>query len=343
MKKILLAITALTMMACGGYTEEQTPERTLFEEVYVSRTADGAYRFENFGKKDWQLFLEGKPIGALKDQKDYAYPAEKRAVFLAVSGNDSLWVSERNLAVSGEPNFRDIGGIKTKDGRQVKWGAIYRCGELKNVDKKGWQKLSSLNIATKVDFRGSQEREESPDAFPAKLGATEYNLWIDPGNMDEFKAMLKDNSLTAEDGFQMLADMNRLFVREWAYRYKEYFQILKNTEEPLVFHCTAGKDRTGLCSALTLYALGVDMETILDEYEMSNHYRHGKNEELIKRFAFTGVSQDLMRSMMGVRRDCLAAAFDQMAVEYGSVDQFMAEALEVSEEDIAALKDKYLY
>ncbi|WP_053405823.1 tyrosine-protein phosphatase [Persicobacter sp. CCB-QB2] len=342
MRKILLAITALTMMACGRYTAEETPERTLFEEIYVSRTAEG-YHFENFGKQEWQLFLNGKAIGSLKNQQDFAYAPEKRAVFLAVSGNDSLWVSERNLAISGEPNFRDIGGIKTKDGRQVRWGAIYRCGELKNVDKKGWQKLSSLNIATKVDFRSLEEREESQDEFSAKLGATEHSLWISPGNMEEFKAMLKDNTLTAEDGIQMLTDVNRHLVKDWAYRYKEYFQLLKDTEQPLVFHCTAGKDRTGLCSALTLYALGVDMETILDEYEMSNHYRHGKNEELIKRFAFTGVSQDLMRVMMSVRRDCLAAAFDQMALEYGSVEQFMAEALEVSQEDILSLKAKYLY
>ncbi len=76
--------------------------------------------------------------------------------------------------------------------------------------------------------------------------------------------MLKDNTLTTEDGIQMMKDVNRLLVKDWAYRYKEYFQLLKDTDQPLVFHCTAGKDRTGLCSALTLYALGVDMETIYD-------------------------------------------------------------------------------
>lgn len=343
MKKTVIALMSLITMACGNYTPTEAPERTLYEEIYVSRQDDGGYHFTNNGNKEWQIFLEEKNIGKLNNTLELTYNKNERAVFLAVSGFDSLWISERNLSIIGVPNFRDIGGIRTNDNRQIKWGSIYRSDDFSSTEESGWQKLTAMNVKKKIDFRSSQEKKENPDIFEERLNAKEYSLIIDPGNMDKFKDIITDKNTTQEDIDKLLLDMNRLFVKKWAYRYKEYFQLLLETETPLVFHCTAGKDRTGLCSALTLYALGVDMETIYDEYELSNHYRHGNNEKLIKKVAFMGIPTEIMRRVMGVERSWLKAGFDQIIQDYGSIDKYLEVALELSQNDISTLREKYLY
>ncbi|WP_281613608.1 tyrosine-protein phosphatase [Flammeovirga sp. SubArs3] len=343
MKKLVILISTLIMMSCNEHVQKDTPERTLFEEIYVQRTDDGNYKFENFGDKEWDIYHRNIKVGRLVDHFDLDFHPSHRGIFLAISEQDSVWVSERNLSINGAPNFRDIGGIYTKDNHQVKWGAIYRSDDFSEIDKYGWEKLSELNVKSKVDFRSLQEKEENPDKFVERLNGNEFNLIIDPGNMDEFKTMIMDKNTTQQDIDNLVLEMNRLFVKKWAHRYKEYFNILINTEEPIVFHCTAGKDRTGLCSALTLYALGVDLETIYDEYELSNHYRHGKNESLIKKISFLGVQPEIMRQLLGVDRTWLQAGFDQIIKDYGSIDQYFENVLELSQADISVLRSKYLY
>jgi protein-tyrosine phosphatase len=131
-------------------------------------------------------------------------------------------------------------------------------------------------------------------------------------------------------------DLNRSLVSDSEYIncYRNYFALLNNESDvPLLFHCSAGKDRTGMAATLTLYALGVDEQTIMEDYMLSNTFLGDKYASYIAQYPNLG-------TMFQVRPDYINAGIEAIRSQYGSVENYLTSVLNV---DIEKLRAKYLY
>ncbi|MDH6387724.1 protein-tyrosine phosphatase [Dysgonomonas sp. PH5-37] len=248
--------------------------------------------------------------------------------FQIVTPDGKAILAERHLPMEGGYNFRDLGGFRTQDGRYVKWGKLFRSDDLSNLTDPDLHYLASIPIVSIVDFRAETEVQKSPDREPSSV-KTNYKLPIIPGNLANFQT-------AAVSSETLMTDMNRLLVSDTASigQYKELFRLLQNPDDtPLLFHCSAGKDRTGLAAALILFALGVDDTIIMDDYLSSNAYLGNKYADIIAR-------KPAIRGMFEVRAEYLSAALEQIRIEHGSIENFLTKVLDV---DIQKMKDLYLY
>lgn len=241
-------------------------------------------------------------------------------------------IEVRHVPLKGAFNFRDLGGYKTQDGKHVKWRKIFRSDDLFNLTEEDLTYLSSIPLLSIVDFRSETEVEKAPDKIPSSL-KDHYDYKISPGNLSMSSEM--DLSFFATQGDSIMQAINKSLVVDSACveRYRDFFALLQDeTKIPLLFHCTAGKDRTGMGAALILFALGVDEETIFEDYLLSNQYLEGKYGEIKK-------AHPEIASMLGVKREYLQAGIDEIRNRYGSIDSFLTEILNV---DLIKFREIYL-
>jgi len=246
--------------------------------------------------------------------------------------------TKRKVYLQGAANFRDVGGYKTTDGRQVKWGKIYRSADLSKLTDADLVQLKSRKIAYDVDLRGKQEAQDAPDKLNPGM---DYILC--PAGSDSVSTIVRDLAAGKSGDSIMTAFYGS--TRYFADRYKPFFgKLLELPEDKsLVFHCTAGKDRTGIGSALFLYTLGVPYNTIVEDYLASNYYRQSESAKSnIAMIATLHLNEKQAKSVTGVEKKYLDATFDAIKKQYGSVDNFLKNQIGLTDKDIAALKAKYL-
>jgi protein-tyrosine phosphatase len=246
----------------------------------------------------------------------------------------------REVKLQGAINFRDIGGYKTKDGRHVKWGKIYRSAALNRLTEADLQKLQGLSIEYIADFRGPNEVNAAPDRLPA--GATRISLPAGSehvGDSTYMKHMIQ--LMRSDSGLVGFYSVTTPFKE----RYKPVFDELLtlNKDSALLFHCTAGKDRTGIAAALVLYALGVDENTIIQDYLATNYYRAAENEKAISGMMKAyGLTENAARNMMGAKEAYLQATFTSIKNQYGSVDEYLQKEMGLDKKKLKKLRDLYV-
>lgn len=237
---------------------------------------------------------------------------------------------KRRLPVSGGYNFRDLGGYRTREGREVVWGRVFRSDELHRLTDDDLAYLSAIPLRTLVDFRAPQEIEHAPDRFPASLTQC-CMLPIAPGNLS---AGLPDLSgVDAHTVRKKMREMNELFVTDAVCleQYRRFFGLLQDeASAPLMFHCSAGKDRTGMGAALFLAALGVDEETILADYMLSERYLGDKYTPLVTRYPG-------LKPVFEVHAEYLQAGLTRVRTTYGTMEQFLQGVLSVDTEKMRQL------
>ncbi|MGL4583834.1 MAG: tyrosine-protein phosphatase [Flavobacterium sp.] len=245
----------------------------------------------------------------------------------------------RQLPLDGQPNFRDLGGYTTTDNRTVKWGLLFRSGQLSNLSDHDLHYLSTIPLTTIVDFRSEQESEEQKTLLPNTV-SNEVLLPITPGNLSKdrvMKMVMEGDNKSAE---QLLIDINEQLILHNQSQYKAFFKEVQQAEAPLMFNCTAGKDRTGLAAALLLYALGVDQKTIEEDYLLTNKFVNLNIQKVQERFSVGEKQANVLLTLLTVEEQYLAKALNTIEQHYGTVECFLTETLEV---DISLLKSKYLY
>lgn len=241
-------------------------------------------------------------------------------------------LAERHLPMTGGYNFRDMGGFRTNDGKYVKWGKVFRSDELQKLTDIDLLYLKNIPLISIADFRSETEIAAAPDKNPVSV-VRNYALSINPGNLtsvDEI-ANLPEDKLK-----DIMLDINRMLVSDSTCinQYRTLFALLQNEKDtPLMFHCTAGKDRTGMGAALFLYSLGVDEDTILQDYLSSNVYLSDKYASLIALYP-------QFKSLMGVSPEYLKAGLDEIENRYGSIDSYLTKTLNV---DLNKMRQLYLY
>ena len=178
------------------------------------------------------------------------------AVLLVVPGAAQRLGVDRHVSLEGARNFRDIGGYATSDGRRVRRGLLFRSDALAQLTESDYQALARLNIETVCDFRQDWEKQRAPTRWPGR-NAPELLSLPNPAQAGPSYLELLANGATAAD---MAAYMLRGYetnVAEYAPSYAATLRRIVNSDRPVLYHCTAGKDRTGLFTALLLSFLGV--------------------------------------------------------------------------------------
>ncbi|PZF70918.1 tyrosine-protein phosphatase [Taibaiella soli] len=246
--------------------------------------------------------------------------------------------SQRKVKLQGAINFRDLGGYKTQDGHMVKWSRVYRSAAINHLTDADMMVFSKRQIKTVIDFRGTQESAIAEDRL---LPNSDYILC--PAGSEHTLDWMKSLS-TVKSGDSL---MQTFYSQTDAFtdRYRPFFQKLLALPDSsaLLFHCTAGKDRTGIGAALFLYALGVPFSTIMQDYEATNYYRAQENEKMTQGMAQQmHISEQVAKDMASAKANYLQATFDAITKKYGSVDKFMSEELGMNAANIQKLRDKYL-
>jgi protein-tyrosine phosphatase len=263
-------------------------------------------------------------------------PAEQRA-------------AHRLLNFEGIPNFRDLGGYPAADGREVKWGVLYRAATLAESSNGDLQGLQQLNLKTLIDFRSAVEKEEEPNHLPEPAGFEVVEIpTLDDGN----EAMVKEITERIEsgdfDGFDpngLMLEANRQFASTFTPQYRQFMQtVLQADGEPVAWHCTAGKDRTGFASAILLRILGVPQDVIMQDYMASreNALEARESQLMLLRLLKGDEAADKLSVMLGVEEAWLQAAFEQIDTTWGSFDNYVRDGLQLTDTDIAKLKARLL-
>ncbi|WP_200976315.1 tyrosine-protein phosphatase [Echinicola sp. 20G] len=249
--------------------------------------------------------------------------------------------AQQNLGLKSSPNFRELGGIEVQDGEIVKDHLIYRSGSFAHLPEEDKTKLEETKIQTIIDFRSDFEIENEPDDIPASLNASWIHTPIgslDPKAMGKFMKVMTSESFSNEMVDALMIDANKGFV-ESIQDFKPLFDNLLNTNQAVLFHCSAGKDRTGFASSLILYSLGADWETIMADYLRSNE-AVGKTDK--SKLEMYGIPKERADYLMGVKPEYLQAAWDAVESKYGSVDVMLEKELGIGKKEKKALRKKYL-
>ncbi len=231
----------------------------------------------------------------------------------------------RQLPLEGAYNVRDMGGYKTADNKTVKWRKVFRSGDLNHLTEADLAYLAAIPLKTTIDFRDSAEIAAAPDRKPASVLA-QYFLPINTGSVIDYTKVSDSLAPT------LLVEGNKTFVRDNQDVYRKFFQLLMNGDNiPLLFHCSAGKDRAGYAAALFLSSLGVDRETIIEDYLLTNEYLQDKYAAMID-------SLPVLKPLMMAKREYIQAALDEIDQKYGGMENYLTDYLKV---DLAKMKALY--
>jgi protein-tyrosine phosphatase len=203
-------------------------------------------------------------------------------------------------------NFRDLGGYRTSDNRQLKWGRIYRSDKLSSLSEEDQNFILRLGISQISDFRSDEERQDAPHKLPSNAGITinELPIPLEAAQIERVAARLQEENVTADDMGHFLVEANREMVERYTPVYKQWLQSLLSEESyPQVFHCTAGKDRTGFGAALLLSILGVPHDVIVQDYLATNTYTAARVDHIVQYVnekTMHQVNQDVVRVLFTV-------------------------------------------
>ncbi|MBU6269279.1 MAG: tyrosine-protein phosphatase [Sphingomonadales bacterium] len=243
----------------------------------------------------------------------------------------------RFIPMAGGRNFRDAGGYRTASGKTVRWNVLYRSGSMGMLTPEGKMMLAGLHPEAIIDLRSTQERARDNGWIAQRPGYWSRDYSLSMGNLANPMAAGKP---TAESMRAMMTLGYTQFPHEQAAGYRELFARLLKAKGPVVVNCSAGKDRTGVATALVLTALGVPYDTVRQDFLLSNG-APGMNT-LLPSLGQSGPSPEVMAPIIGVEPGYLDTAFATIRKDYGSVDAYLTKELGVGPKQRAALRHRML-
>lgn len=251
---------------------------------------------------------------------------------------------ERRIALEGTFNFRDLGGYPAAGGRQVKWGELYRSDNLSRLTDDAVRLITDMGVKWIFDLRSDGEARQRPNRLPENAGISTCHLPIVHGEIDGVTAFEKimqgDTSWFTQD-FMVNGYMNA--IDAYAATWGELIRRLADRDaRPAVFHCSAGKDRTGIAAALVLSALGVREDTIIADHQLSNTCIAPALSDIKARIRSYGVDPESIADYFTAPRECIVAVLDHLRRTYGSAIRYLTTQGGVAPETIQTLKDDLL-
>lgn len=239
--------------------------------------------------------------------------------------------------LENQPNFRSLEGIPAINGKKFRKNMVYRSGGLNKLSEKDVRKLEEIGLSLVIDFRSDREIVENPSV---KIPTVKETLRVIIPDVARDHAMECFGRNDAQALEHILTKDYQHMIRHESDKFAVFFRVLESTADlPLVFHCAAGKDRTGLAAVLFLTALGVDYETVKADYFTSNIRLKKFADRLVKKMSEDGKPGEIIRPMMEVRTAYLESAMDEIRNSFGGLENYLEEVLQVDSE---LLKEKYL-
>ncbi|GAB3662125.1 tyrosine-protein phosphatase [Ramlibacter alkalitolerans] len=219
------------------------------------------------------------------------------------------------MRLASPANFRRV-GVREPGGALRH---LYRSDHLGALDEADAREIAALGISRVLDFRGVQERASAACCVP---GVTVHSLPIEPTIVQTLGALLAaGRALMPADVTAHMQDTYRGFVRHNTARFAEFFAHLLASDEPTVFHCTAGKDRTGFAAALLLKAVGASDDEVMHDYLLTNE------RLVLPQESRMGLSREAMVVLWQVQPEFLRAAFEEVQRAYGSLEAYFRTGL----------------
>ncbi len=257
----------------------------------------------------------------------------------------------RLLPLEGGRNFRDLGGYRTSDGRSTRWRMLLRSGTMARLTAADHDYLRGLGIRTICDFRATPERVAEPIELRTEPAFT-YLSWDYTLDENQIMGAFRLGIPSPDKVREAITGFYRSAPNDFAERFASMFRQLQAGEVPLVFKCSAGKDRTGVAAAILLSALGVPRDTVVADYALSdqivnyekalasdrerNGPRNKHNDYLHQ------LPRDVLLPMLASEPRYIEATLDQIAADHGSVVNYVERRLGVDARALDALRARYL-
>ncbi|MFE3788890.1 tyrosine-protein phosphatase [Streptomyces goshikiensis] len=350
MKKALLAATAVASALTASLVAAPATAATAhdghrhdrpaipFTEATVTAGADGSYTLTWNAKGTARVAIKanGKVVakgGAQGRAVVKGLPAADRQWFdFTPQRGQRLRLADRLIALEGTANFRDAGGYRTTGGQWVKMGEIYRSDALNKLTPNDLAKLQRLRVKTVFDLRMQDERTKDADQVPA--GARYVVADVFAGS-PSFQTLPK----SPDEAVKSMIDAEKTMVSGDGGK-KAYTRVFEgigtDRDRSVLFHCTAGKDRTGWANATLLTALGVPQETVMADYLASNDYRKAANEAILSHLPAAQAA--VYKPLLDVRPAYLNSGYDEVKATYGTFDRYLKDGLGIDARELKELK-----
>lgn len=264
----------------------------------------------------------------------------------------SITVPGQSLGITSVPNLRDLGGYTTSNGATIADGLVYRSNQLSGISRDDMKTLSQLGLKASLDLRTWAERSARPDELPS---GTKY-VWLDvladspQAGPAQLEKLLQDpKTANTELGGGKVEALFQASYREFVSlpsakkEFRNFYLVLSDKSQlPALFHCTTGKDRTGWAAAALLTLLGVPKDKVYEDYLRSNDYIIPAYQKVIDGFAEAGGDPSIPGAILGVKKEYLDAAFDEMEKNYGSIEGYFAKGLGIDASQQEAIRHLYL-
>ena len=246
---------------------------------------------------------------------------------------------ERRLPLQGASNFRDLGGYETDDGRRVRWRKVFRSGALDRLTDADLAALREIGLRTICDLRHEEEQSLYPTRLYPETPPKIHSLPIRPLVRGRYRERIEAGDDDSGNlATQYMTEAYRCYVRDHAEAYKGLMHRLADADNhPLVFHCAAGKDRTGFAAALILMTLGVPEEAIYEDYLLTNTYWTESGLRIQ-----ADLPEDARNAMRVANDAFLRASIETLHEVHESLDAYLAGPLGMAPADVKRLRELLL-
>ncbi len=256
------------------------------------------------------------------------------------------------IGVTSGRNFRELGGYQTLSGKRIKYHKLLRTGNLADLSPFDLDFLTDYGVKYDIDFRSSEEMRAQPDRVPKGVKYIFDPVFSEDltNSSKSITDLRKQSENDADFGFNhMLYAYEDMIQSDHAQEaYQRFFQILLANDQEgrsIIFHCTAGKDRTGFAALLVLTALGVPLRTIKQDYLLTNITIKDFVDGMAQRAKDRGNNANTIQSLRDVQSvhpEYIDHAIKVMTDDYGSINNFLREVMQLSSADILKLRQIYL-
>ena len=350
MRVIFYIISLCLIVSCSPRLPQHFYTKSLQEDNYIENhknkytlhTTQGTAKFETYTLQD-TVKKNAVSKGLVIKNKQH------RPYINIIEGRDTTILANRHIYFKKVVNFRDVGGLKTTQGRTVKWGKIFRSDNLSQLRTSEFNKFNGLNIKTVFDLRTPQEIEGKEDHLPANVTYVHAPSVLDHSDLlSGMRSKVLNGEISDEESIKIMAEFYRGIVADNVPALKQLLQTIVNSDEPILYHCSAGKDRTGITTALILSILKVDRQTIVKEYLLSDYYRRQKVEKMLAKANIAKVVKPrigvgVIQNFMSVDERYLNEAFTYIDTNYGGMDAFIKNQLGISDAQREQIIEKLTY
>ncbi|WP_436418148.1 tyrosine-protein phosphatase [Petrimonas sulfuriphila] len=250
-------------------------------------------------------------------------------------------IANRIIEMSNIKNFRDMGGYFTRTDQQMKWGKIFRSGDLSSATLYDQERIRRLNIRTIIDFRSDRTAKRYPILVHPNI--RKISLPITPLDDEKINEMMDDEHLTRSDAIRDVQDSYIGIIENYKNEFAEMFNILTDENNyPVLLSGSLGKDRVGLASFFILYAVGIPQNVIIDDYLLSRQTVDiSKIAENVK--TKPEYFQEAVTALMSVNPAYINYTIDYINQKYGSIDNYLEKELKLTSGKKILLRKYLLY